>query len=111
MEALEIGNAGPLLSLEKAQVIRDEKETLKNDRDVVGSIDRYNSAGSEPTPAGTANARMRGLSLVERETGTVAVYDKSLGPKVGDSVGIAYLKDLGSVKELRERARTRELVR
>ena len=32
-------------------------------------------------------------------------------PKVGENVGIAYVNDLGSVKELRERSRTRELVR
>lgn len=53
---------------------------------------------------------MRGLSRVERESGTVAVHDKSLGPKIEDSIGIAYVNDLGSVNELRERARTRELV-
>ena len=205
-EAVEIGNSSATDS-QKAQAIRDETETLENDRDVVGSIDRDDSAPSESTPAGSGEREnTRFVARMERESGTVAVHDKSLGndqhtpvdtfsmpkggssteehspgqpsrdgltasfaaaksvtaeklgdiartfpaqtqsgnyrgeiigetelhvvqrlspqsaiahmkhflepmPKIGDNVGIAYVNDLGSVKELRERSRSRELVR
>jgi antirestriction protein ArdC len=205
-EALEIGNSAAT-DIEKAQVIRDETETLENDRDVVGSIGRDDSPATAATPAGDGEREnTRFVARMERESGTVALHDKSLGtdqhtpvdtltipkaggrneesspgqpsrdglsasfaaaksvtadkladtartypaqtqsgnyrgeiigktefhvvqrlspqsaiahmkhllepmPKVGDNVGIAYVNDLGSVKELRERSRARELVR
>jgi antirestriction protein ArdC len=205
-KALEIADSA-VTDVEKAQVIRDETETLENDRDLVGSIDRDGSGGGESTLAGNGEREnTRFVARMERESGTVGVHDKSLGtdqhtpvdtstipkaggrneenstgqpsrdglsasfaaaknvtaeklgdtartfpaqtqsgnyrgeiigetelhvvqrlspqsaiahmkhllepiPKVGDSVGIAYVNDLGSVKELRERSRARELVR
>jgi hypothetical protein len=32
-------------------------------------------------------------------------------PKIGDNVGIGYVNQVGSVKELRDRSRVRELAR
>jgi antirestriction protein ArdC len=205
-EALEIGNSAAT-DLEKAQVIRDETETLENDRDAVGSIERDNSSGSESASAAKAEREnTRFVARMERKSGTVAVHDKTLGndqhtpvdtfptpsgggrpeehspgqpsrdglsasfaaaknvtaeklgdiartfpaqtqsgnyrgeiigetelhvvqrlspqsaiahmkhllehmPRIGENVGIAYVNDLGSVKELRERSKARELVR
>ena len=205
-EALEIGNSAAT-DIEKAQVIRDETETLENDRDLVGSAGRDTAADTEPRSGGDSEREnSRFVARVEPASGTVAVHDKSLGtdqhtpvdtftipkgggrteghspeaasqdglsasfaaaknitaeklgdtartftaqtqsgnyrgeiigetelhvvqrlspqsaiahmkhllepiPKVGENVGIAYVNDLGSVKELRERSRTRELVR
>ena len=73
-------------------------------------------------PAQTQSGNYRGEIIGETEFHVVQRLSPQSGiahmkhllqptPKVGDDVSIAYVNDLGSVKELRERSRARELVR
>ena len=203
-EALEVGNSS-MSDSERTQGIRDQIETLENDRDLVGSVDLESPTGDGLQSGSGDRENTRFVARIEPTTGTIAVHDKQLGvdqhtpidaagklnggngdarspeqatrdglsasfaaarsitaeklgdtartftaqtesgnyrgeiigetdlhvvqrlspqsavahmkhlldstAKIGDNVGIGYVNQVGSVKELRERSRVRELAR
>ena len=88
-EALEVGDPAAT-DIERTQIIRDEIGILENDRDLVGSADRDQSA-NEQTPGDGERESTRFVARFEPQTGTVAVHDKQLATDQHTPVDIAEL--------------------